>query len=98
MADGIGVSFISQVLVNDEIERGDLAPFRISGLDQMMRPIYAVQPSLAELTPHAAWFTMLMMDAPTGRQTRRSSWAAGQSAPEPGWDGELGWGGSSPTM
>lgn len=29
----------------------------------MMRPIYAVQPSLAELTPHAAWFTTLMMDA-----------------------------------
>ena len=64
VADGIGVSFISQLLVNDEIERrGDLAPFRISGLDQMMRPIYAVQPSLAELTPHAAWFTTLMMDA-----------------------------------
>ena len=29
----------------------------------MMRPIYAVQPSLAELTPQAAWFTTLMMDA-----------------------------------
>ena len=64
VADGIGVSLISQLLV----ERGRSSaeswpPFRISGLDRMTRPIYAVQPSLAELTPHAAWFTTLMMDA-----------------------------------
>ena len=63
VADGIGVSFMSQLLVNDEIERGDLVPFRISGLERMPRPIYAVQPSLAELTPQAARFATLMMDA-----------------------------------
>ena len=60
---GIGLSFMSQLLVNDEIERGDLVAFRISGLERMTRPIYAVQPSVAELTPQAARFTMLMMDA-----------------------------------
>jgi DNA-binding transcriptional LysR family regulator len=63
VADGIGVSFMSQLLVNDEIERGDLVPFRIPGLERMTRPIYAVQPSLAELTPHAARFATLMMAA-----------------------------------
>ena len=31
VADGIGVSFMSRLLVGDEIERGDLVPFRISG-------------------------------------------------------------------
>jgi LysR family transcriptional regulator, low CO2-responsive transcriptional regulator len=63
VADGIGVSFVSQLLVNGEIERGELVPFRISGLDRMLRPIYALQPSLAELTPQAARFATLMMDA-----------------------------------
>ena len=63
VVEGIGVSFMSRLLVDDEIERGDLAPFRISGLERIMRPIYAVEPSLAELTPHAAWFKALMMDA-----------------------------------
>lgn len=63
VADGIGVSFMSRLLVEDEIERGDLVPFRISGLDRMLRPIYAVQASLASLTPQAARFTTLMLDA-----------------------------------
>jgi len=63
VTDGIGLSFMSQLLVDDEIERGDLVGFRISGPARMTRPIYAVQPSLAELTPQAARFTTLMMDA-----------------------------------
>jgi len=63
VADGIGVSFMSQLLVSHEIECGDLVPFRISGLERMMRPIYAVQPGLGELTPQAARFATLMMDA-----------------------------------
>lgn len=63
VADGSGVSFMSQLLVKDEIERGDLVPFRISRLERMMRSIYAVQPSLAELAPQAARFAKLVMDA-----------------------------------
>ena len=63
VADGLGVSFMSQLLVSEEIERGDLVPFRISELDRMTRPIYAVRPSLAELTPQAARFATLLMDA-----------------------------------
>ena len=60
---GLGVSFMSRLLVSDEIERGELVSFRVSGVEPMVRPIHALQPSLAELTPHAAGFTMLLMEA-----------------------------------
>jgi DNA-binding transcriptional LysR family regulator len=61
--DGIGVSFMSRLLVSDELERGELVSFRVSGVERILRPIHAVQPSLAELAPHAAGFTALLMDA-----------------------------------
>jgi LysR family transcriptional regulator, low CO2-responsive transcriptional regulator len=61
--DGLGVSFLSRLLVADEIDRGELVAFRVSGVGPLMRPIHVVQPSLAELTPHAAGFAMLAMDA-----------------------------------
>jgi LysR family transcriptional regulator, low CO2-responsive transcriptional regulator len=63
VADGLGVSFMSRLLVSDEIERGELVSFHVSGVAPMARAIHAVQPSLAELTPHAAGFTVLLMDA-----------------------------------
>jgi LysR family transcriptional regulator, low CO2-responsive transcriptional regulator len=91
VADGVGVSFISQLLVGDEIERGDLVPFCISGLERMTSPIYAVQPALAELTPHAARFATLMMD-PHRATPLRAARVELYSVPEPRW------GGSSPTM
>ncbi len=90
VADGIGVNFMSQLLVRHEIERGDLVPFRISGLERMMRPIYSVQASLAELTPQAARFATLMMDAHGAPAS--VSRVELYSAAEPGSDG------SSPTM
>jgi molybdate transport repressor ModE-like protein len=61
VADGLGVSFMSLLLVGDEIERGELARFRISGADRIARPIHAVQPAVGEPTPHAAGFTALLM-------------------------------------
>jgi molybdate transport repressor ModE-like protein len=88
VADGIGVSFMSRLLVEDEIGRGDLIPFRIVGPERMTRPIYAVQPSLAALTPEAARFTTLMMDA--HRTPARAEEVQSASGP--------GSGGSSPTM
>ena len=60
---GTGLSFISQLLVNDEIKRGHLTAFHIPGQQRITRPIHAIQPSAAEPTPQAAQFTMLMMDA-----------------------------------
>jgi len=63
VAGGLGVSFMSRLLVSDEIQRGELVSFHVSGVEPMVRPIHALQPSLAEMTPHAAGFTMLLMQA-----------------------------------
>jgi LysR family transcriptional regulator, low CO2-responsive transcriptional regulator len=69
VANGLGVSFISQLLVQDDIGRGELASFRMSGAERMFRPIHAVQSSVTELTPQGAALMSLLMDAgavPTG--------------------------------
>jgi LysR family transcriptional regulator, low CO2-responsive transcriptional regulator len=63
VADGLGVSFISQFLVREEIARGDLEPFRLSGVERMVRPIHAVQSSVNELTPQSAAFMALLIGA-----------------------------------
>ena len=63
VADGLGVSFLSQLLVRDEIERRELVPFRLVGVVQMVRPIHVVHSSVAELTPQAAAFMALLTDA-----------------------------------
>jgi molybdate transport repressor ModE-like protein len=63
VTDGLGVSFMSRLLVRGELERGDLVAFNLSGVETMARPIHVVRPSLAELTPHAAGFTMLLTNA-----------------------------------
>ncbi len=63
VSDGLGVSFISRLLVRDEIGRGELAPFRVAGVERMVRPIHAVKSSVAELTPHGAAFMSLLIDA-----------------------------------
>jgi molybdate transport repressor ModE-like protein len=63
VVDGLGVSFMSRLLVADEVERGKLVPFRISGVERMTRPIHAVQPSLSDLTPHATGFVALLTEA-----------------------------------
>lgn len=63
VADGVGVSFISRLLVRDEIRRGELTAFRVAGVERMVRPIHAVQSSVSELTPHGAAFMALVVDA-----------------------------------
>jgi len=63
VADGLGVGFMSRLLVRGEIERGELVAFHIPGLEAMARPIHAVQRSLAEPTPQAAGFSRLLIDA-----------------------------------
>ena len=63
VADGIGISFVSRLLVRDEIGRGELVTFRIAGLERMVRPIHAVQSSVTELTPQGVAFMRLLVDA-----------------------------------
>jgi LysR family transcriptional regulator, low CO2-responsive transcriptional regulator len=66
VADGLGVSFISRLLVREEIRRGELATFRITGVERMVRPIYAVQSSVTELAPQGAALMSLLLDANLG--------------------------------
>jgi molybdate transport repressor ModE-like protein len=63
VADGLGISVMSRLLVEDEIERGRLVQVRISGVERMARPIHVVQPSLGEPTPEASEFTALVIAA-----------------------------------
>jgi DNA-binding transcriptional LysR family regulator len=41
---GLGVAFVSKLVVSDEIERGELASFRVEGADPMRRSIYLLLP------------------------------------------------------
>ena len=63
VAGGLGVSFMSRLLVDEAIQRGELVRFAISRAEPMIRPIYVLQPNLAELTPHAARFMTMLMNA-----------------------------------
>ena len=60
VAEGFGVSFISRLLVSEEIELGKMIAFRVAGLEPMQRPIHVVQPGARELTPEATAFVELM--------------------------------------
>lgn len=71
VASGAGISFISPMLVEKEIERGELITFRVSGIEPMTRPIQIVQPTFRDLTPQAATFVTLLADA---------AWAATERA------------------
>jgi LysR family transcriptional regulator, low CO2-responsive transcriptional regulator len=67
---GLGVSFISRLLVRTEIEREELSAFRVSGVEQMLRPIHALHYSARELSPEASALMGLLADAPRGVQKR----------------------------
>lgn len=60
--EGLGVTFISRRLVTGEIQRKELIAFRVSGVEQMLRPIHVVQYSSKELTPEGAAFRTLLAD------------------------------------
>jgi len=61
VADGVGVSFISQLLVREEIDRGELVPFRLAAAPPMTRPIYAVRSTATQLAPQGAAFIRLVV-------------------------------------
>jgi molybdate transport repressor ModE-like protein len=70
VARGVGVSFISRLLVREEIERGELVAFRVAGLEPMARPLHVVQSAFRELPPEAAEFLALLEDTVRGRSPR----------------------------
>ena len=60
VADGLGVSFTSRLLVRENVQRGQLVTFRLLGLQPMARPIYALHSQVKELTPEGAAFMELV--------------------------------------
>jgi DNA-binding transcriptional LysR family regulator len=60
--DGLGVSFVSELLVREEVQRGELIAFRVSGVEPMVRPINVLRSSVRELAPEGAAFMKLLAD------------------------------------
>lgn len=48
---GLGIGFVSKLVVEDEVERGDLVAFRVEGAEPMLRSIYLLRPDGREPTP-----------------------------------------------
>ena len=59
---GLGVTFISRLLVRDDIDRKELVAFRVSGVEQMLRPVHALRCTARELTLEASVFMALLVD------------------------------------
>jgi molybdate transport repressor ModE-like protein len=51
VAAGLGVGFVSELVVADEVERGELVRFRLEGARPMRRAVYLLRPDGREPTP-----------------------------------------------
>ena len=80
VADGLGVSFTSRLLVRESVQRGELVAFRLLGLERMLRPIYALQSRVRELTPEGAAFMEFLATPP---------WSADEQAAPPAVSGNF---------
>src|SRR3954467_2093731 len=47
---GLGVGFVSRLVVADELERGELVEFRVDGVERMRRSVYLLRPAGGEPT------------------------------------------------
>ena len=59
---GLGVGFVSRLVVADEIERGELVTFRIEGAEPMRRSIHLLLPDDREPTPSERAFTATLSE------------------------------------
>jgi molybdate transport repressor ModE-like protein len=71
--EGLGVSFVSRLLVRQEIERHELIAFRVSGVEQMLRPIHALQHIAKEPTLESTAFMTLLADTTWVAQERHGA-------------------------
>jgi molybdate transport repressor ModE-like protein len=53
---GLGVGFVSKLVVADELERGDLVAFQVEGADPMRRSVLLLRPDGREPTPAESAF------------------------------------------
>jgi DNA-binding transcriptional LysR family regulator len=59
---GLGIGFVSKLVVEDEIERGELVSFRIDGSEPMRRSIYLLLPDDRDSTPSEHAFIVTLSD------------------------------------
>ena len=59
---GLGIGFVSELVVEDEVERGELVSFRVEGVPPMQRSIYLLQPDDRESTPSERAFIATLGD------------------------------------
>jgi molybdate transport repressor ModE-like protein len=62
VAAGLGIGFVSKLVVADEVERGELVCFRIEGVAPMQRSIYLMRPDDREPTPAERAFIATLSD------------------------------------
>ena len=51
VAAGLGIGFVSRLVVADELERGELVSFGLEGAEPMRRSVYLLRPDGREATP-----------------------------------------------
>jgi LysR family transcriptional regulator, low CO2-responsive transcriptional regulator len=51
VAAGLGIGFVSELVVADEVRRGELVSFEIEGAEPMRRSVYLLRPDGREATP-----------------------------------------------
>jgi molybdate transport repressor ModE-like protein len=51
VAAGLGIGFVSRLVVADELDRGELVSFRLEGAEPMRRSVYLLRPDGREATP-----------------------------------------------
>jgi molybdate transport repressor ModE-like protein len=59
---GLGIGFVSQLVVSDELDRGELVSFRIEGADPMRRWIYVLSPDDRDSTHAEQAFMATLSD------------------------------------
>jgi molybdate transport repressor ModE-like protein len=62
VAAGLGIGFVSRLVVADEVERGELVSFRIDGIDPMRRSIYLLRSDDRDPTPAERAFIATLGD------------------------------------
>jgi LysR family transcriptional regulator, low CO2-responsive transcriptional regulator len=62
VAAGLGIAFVSRLVVADEIERGELESFRVDGIEPIRRSIYLLRPDDRDPTPAERAFIATLSD------------------------------------
>ena len=57
---GLGISFVSRLVVEEELERGELVPFHVEGTERMRRAVQLLRPDGRDLTPSERAFVTIL--------------------------------------